>query len=88
MENADLIRELQKVSDVLGNVAEYLKAQNEANAKLHMSSNVMYSPLTSAAALSHRDLTWLIMRLYDEQETKNDSKEEGPTGLQDKSAGS
>jgi len=33
MESSDVIRELQKVSDVLDSVVDYLETQNEANAK-------------------------------------------------------
>jgi len=66
MESSDVIRELQKVSDVLDSVVDYLETQNEANAKLHMSDKVMYSPLTSAAGIANRTLSDLIVRLYDE----------------------
>ncbi|QIQ62893.1 hypothetical protein SEA_MOAB_5 [Streptomyces phage Moab] len=78
MEKADLIRELQKIFDVLDNVVDYLETQNEANAKLHMSDKVMYSPLTSAAGLANTNLSNLIMRLYDEyeKELEDGSKEE------------
>lgn len=68
LNNEDLIRELQKVSETLSNVAEYLETQSEANAMLHMSDKVMYPPLTSAARLSARDLSELIVRLYTEGE--------------------
>ncbi|WMI33404.1 hypothetical protein SEA_KENREY_6 [Streptomyces phage Kenrey] len=73
MEKADLIRELQKIFDVLDNVVDYLETQNEANAKLHMSDKVMYSPLTSAAGLANTNLSNLIMRLYDEYEKEIDN---------------
>lgn len=66
MESSDVIRELQKVSDVLDSVVDYLETQNEANAKLHMSDKVMYSPLTSAAGIANCTLSDLIVRLYDE----------------------
>ncbi len=79
LQNPDLIRELEKIFHTLDSVVDYLEAQNEANAKLHMSDKVMYSPLTSAAGLANKALSELIMRLYDEYEKELDSgsKEEG-----------
>lgn len=68
MENPDLIRELEKIFHVLDSVVSYLQTQNEANALLHMSDKVMYSPLTSAAGLANTNLSGLIMRLYQEYE--------------------
>ncbi|XAO35205.1 hypothetical protein SEA_FRANCOB_5 [Streptomyces phage Francob] len=73
MEKADLIRELQKIFDVLDSVVDYLETQSEANAKLHMSEKVMYPPLTSAAGLANTNLSNLIMRLYDEYEKEIDN---------------
>ncbi|QNN99111.1 hypothetical protein SEA_FAUST_5 [Streptomyces phage Faust] len=80
MQNPDLIRELEKIFHTLDSVVDYLETQNEANAKLHMSDKVMYSPLTSAAGLANKNLSALIMRLYDEyeKELEDGSKEEGP----------
>lgn len=68
LQNQDLIRELEKIFHTLDSVVDYLQTQNEANAKLHMSDKVMYSPLTSAAGLANTNLSNLIMRLYDEYE--------------------
>jgi hypothetical protein len=68
MEKPDLIRELEKVFHTLDSVVDYLETQNEANAKLHMSDKVMYSPLTSAAGVANKTLSDLIVRLYDEYE--------------------
>jgi hypothetical protein len=68
MEKPDLIRELEKVFHTLDSVVDYLETQNEANAKLHMSDKVMYSPLTSAAGVASKTLSDLIVRLYDEYE--------------------
>ena len=81
MKNPDLIRELEKIFHTLDSVVDYLETQNEANAKLHMSDKVMYSPLTSAAGLANKNLSALIMRLYDEyeKEIEDGSKEEGPS---------
>ncbi|QWT29902.1 hypothetical protein SEA_TUNATARTARE_6 [Streptomyces phage TunaTartare] len=78
MKNLDLIRELEKIFHTLDSVVDYLETQNEANAKLHMSDKVMYSPLTSAAGLANKNLSALIMRLYDEyeKEIEDGSKEE------------
>jgi hypothetical protein len=73
MEKADLIRELEKIFHTLDNVVDYLETQNEANAKLHMSDKVMYSPLTSAAGVANKALSGLIMRLYDEYEKEIDN---------------
>jgi hypothetical protein len=73
MEKADLIRELEKIFHTLGNVVDYLETQNEANAKLHMSDRVMYSPLTSAAGVANKALSGLIMRLSDEYEKEIDN---------------
>jgi hypothetical protein len=81
MEKPDLIRELEKIFHTLDSIVDYLETQNEANAKLHMSDKVMYSPLTSAAGLANTNLSNLIMRLYDdyEKETEDGSKAEGPS---------
>ena len=81
LKNPDLIRELEKIFHTLDSVVDYLETQNEANAKLHMSDKVMYSPLTSAAGLANKNLSALIMRLYDEyeKEIEDGSKEEGPS---------
>jgi hypothetical protein len=78
LQNQDLIRELEKIFHTLDSVVDYLQTQNEANAKLHMSDKVMYSPLTSAAGLANTNLSNLIMRLYDEyeKEIEDGSKEE------------
>ncbi len=73
MEKADLIRELEKIFHTLDSVVDYLETQNEANAKLHMSDRVMYSPLTSAAGVANKALSGLIMRLYEEYEKEIDN---------------
>jgi hypothetical protein len=66
VENTDIIRELEKIAGVLGHVSVYLKLHNEANATLHMSNEVMYSPLTSAAGIASKNLIALINRLKEE----------------------
>lgn len=68
MENKDLIRELEKLQEVFEDVTAYLELTSEANAKLHMSSKVMYPPLTSAAGLASGNLASLIIRLRIEQD--------------------
>ena len=55
-----------KISQVLDRVTEYLETQNEANAILHMSDRIMYSPLTSAAGVANKSLSDLIARMYNE----------------------
>jgi hypothetical protein len=47
-EAADVLRELTKVETALAAAGEHLTKQNEANAALHMSGRVLYSPLTVA----------------------------------------
>lgn len=73
MEKADLIRELEEIQETLEDMTTYLEMTSEANAKLHMSDKVMYSPLTSAAGLANTNLSNLIMRLYDEYEKEIDN---------------
>lgn len=46
--NTDALRELSKIGEALKNAEEHLTKQNEANAALHMSERVLYSPLTVA----------------------------------------
>lgn len=45
---ADALRELAKVETALAAAEEHLTKQNEANAALHMSGRVLYSPLAVA----------------------------------------
>lgn len=42
----DLIRDLEKIEEAVTTALEHHKLQNEANAKLHCSDTVLYSPLT------------------------------------------
>lgn len=46
--NADALRELAKIEAALAAAETHLTKQNEANAALHMSERVLYSPLTVA----------------------------------------
>jgi len=48
MSNADALRELAKIEAALEAAETHLTKQNEANAALHMSERVLYSPLTVA----------------------------------------
>lgn len=68
MESNDLIRELEKIQETLEQITSYLELTSEANAALHMSSKVMYPPLTSAAGLASGNLASLIIRLRIEQD--------------------
>jgi len=47
-DTTDVLRELAKVEGALAAVEQHLTKQNEANAALHMSDRVLYSPLTVA----------------------------------------
>lgn len=51
----DAVRELEKAAEVLGAVDRYLTAYNESMAALHMSENVMVSPLTAAVRQAEFD---------------------------------
>lgn len=75
MQNKDLIRELEKVLEVLSRVTDYMQKQSESNAALHMSDKVMYPPLTSAASLATENLQGLVSRLYDEKNGNDATKE-------------
>ncbi len=46
--DSDVLRELTKVETALEAAEKHLTTQNEANAALHMSDRVLYSPLTVA----------------------------------------
>lgn len=49
--NDDEVRELKKVLSTLKSVEAYFKAQGQMNARLHMSDEVLYSPLASKVML-------------------------------------
>jgi len=70
MDNKDLIRELEKIQDTLERVTSYLELTSESNAALHMSSKVVYPPLTSAAGLASGNLASLIIRLMIEEDER------------------
>lgn len=63
MTNADVARELSKAAEVLQAVDRYLTAYNESMAALHMSENVMVSPLTAAVRQASFDATQAALRL-------------------------
>lgn len=44
----DMVRELDKIHTALEHAGNHLSKQNEANASLHLSNKVLYSPLTVA----------------------------------------
>lgn len=66
MEKDDILRELEKISETLGFVYEYLSKQNESNAALHLSSKTMYSPLTAKVELTVNSVEELYRRIENE----------------------
>ena len=46
MNHVDALRELDKIGLALERAERYFSLQNQANAELHMSDKVLYSPLT------------------------------------------
>lgn len=65
METEDLTRELEKIEAVLFKVEEYLTKTSEANAALHMSEKVLYTPLSSAVSVSLDSIHKLITKVAD-----------------------
>lgn len=63
MENEDVIREVQKIYDVLNAVCVHLGAKDEMNAALHMSAEVRATPLTSAARTARANAVNLMSNL-------------------------
>jgi hypothetical protein len=53
-------RELEKVLEAVGLAVEYHEKTNEANAKLHLSSKVLYSPLTVKLQAAQKILIGLV----------------------------
>lgn len=62
MINDDVIRELQKIGDVLVMVDAHLEAKDRMNAALHMSEHVRSTPLASAVAGALSSLRALELR--------------------------
>ncbi|MFC4334065.1 hypothetical protein [Salininema proteolyticum] len=56
-DSADVLRELAKVEAALAAAEEHLTKQNEANAALHLSERVLYSPLTVAVVNARESAT-------------------------------
>jgi hypothetical protein len=63
---SDIVRELQKISDVIDLVDKHFMAEAEMNAAQHMASVVRPAPLTMATAQAKDDLHRLIKELEDE----------------------
>ena len=53
----DLNRELDKIDNALAHAETYLAKNNEANASLHLSDRVLYSPLTTAVINARTSVT-------------------------------
>lgn len=64
----DAARELVKAAGVLRAVERYLTAYNESMAALHMSQQVMQSPLTSAVQNAAYDAEEAAKRLRGERD--------------------
>ena len=62
---ADLIRELDKIGDTIGQAVAYLSKVNEANAALHLNDKVFYSPLTAALVAAGESVGVLRRNLDD-----------------------
>ena len=63
MSTDNLVRELQKIRDVLEKVDEHLTAKDRMNAALHMSENVRPTPLAGAVAVSLGSIDLLISEI-------------------------
>ncbi len=63
MANEDVVREVQKIYDVLTAVCVHLGAKDEMNAALHMSQEVRATPLTSAARTARANAANLMSNL-------------------------
>lgn len=63
MNQEDAVRELYKILDTLQGVEKYLSKQNESNAALHCSTEVLYSPLTMKVKTSKITVEGMINRL-------------------------
>lgn len=66
MQAVDLVRELKKYQEAIQASLSYLKKQNEANALLHLSNEVLHSPLTTKMGVALLGISGLIDRLEDE----------------------
>lgn len=60
VDKTNVIRELQKIADVLETAAKHFEAEAEMNAALHMSSTVRPAPLAMAVAGARDDAKRLI----------------------------
>jgi len=62
-----MVRELEKILDVVEQALVYHSKTSEANAALHRSSKVMYTPLASALSISANSLNQMISQLGEEE---------------------
>lgn len=67
MDNQNLIRELQKIEDVLNTANRYFVHKDQMNASLHMSETVRATPLASAVSTAFENLVWLVSHLEEEE---------------------
>lgn len=63
MDNEDLKRELQKILEAVELAVQHHEKSNEANAALHASPKVLYSPLTTKLQSADNTLRNLILML-------------------------
>lgn len=71
----DLIREIEKINDVLFRAASYFANQSEMNAELHMSDKVRITPLGVAVENAASGASGLLIDLRErvDDEAKEDS---------------
>lgn len=62
-EREDIMRELEKVDEALNWVELHLEKSSEANAALHVSTRVMYSPLHAKVVAARQTLVTLEAKL-------------------------
>ena len=63
MNRSDLLRELQKLNDVLTAVGVHLDAKDAMNAALHMSTLIRPTPLAASVQSARAELANLMSRL-------------------------
>lgn len=60
----DATRQLRKAAETLGAAEKHLRSHAEANAALHMASEVIYSPLCNAVTLTKQDIEqWIAAQV-------------------------
>lgn len=60
----DQVRELKKIRNTLEYVEDYLIKMNQSNAALHLTKEVLYSPLTARVRLDRERLR-IMLRDYE-----------------------